>query len=90
MPLRTITSKFIIEWKISSELSIIDMGNGFSLVKFTKAIDCLKSARRATLVCRRANLQFIKVETKFDLVKERLHFALFWVCTLRLPLEMWN
>lgn len=40
MSLRTITSKCIIDWQISSEVSIIDIGNGFSLVKFISAFDC--------------------------------------------------
>lgn len=32
----------MIYWKIVGEANIVDMGNGFSLVKFTNAMDCNK------------------------------------------------
>lgn len=40
MPLKTILSKCKASWQPKSEMSIVDMGNIFALVKFSNAIDC--------------------------------------------------
>lgn len=39
-PLKLILSKCISDWKLTGEVNILDMGNGFSSVKFTNALDC--------------------------------------------------
>lgn len=39
MPLKMIMSKCVMDWQIFDEVSIVEMGNGFSLVKSTNAID---------------------------------------------------
>lgn len=39
LPLKLITFKCLAEWKLSGEVSIINMSYGFSLVKFTSVMD---------------------------------------------------
>lgn len=30
----------MLDWKLTGEVRIVDMGNGFNFVKFTNVIDC--------------------------------------------------
>lgn len=37
---KLIISKCILDWQLIGEVNIVNMGIGFSLVKFTNALDC--------------------------------------------------
>lgn len=38
MPLKFIISQYIIEWNLTDEANIVDMGNDFSLGKFPNSL----------------------------------------------------
>lgn len=40
IPVEFISAKCSLDWKVSSEVSFIDMGNGSTFMKFTNEIDC--------------------------------------------------
>lgn len=42
MPLKTILSKCLSDCKVTGEVNVVDMGNGFTFVKFTNSIDCTR------------------------------------------------
>lgn len=42
IPLKTTMIKATVEWKVIGDVSIVDKGNGYSLVKYTNAINCTR------------------------------------------------
>lgn len=39
LPLKLITSKCLTEWKPTSDVNLLDMANGFHLIKFSNVLD---------------------------------------------------
>lgn len=39
LPLELLTFKCLLEWKPSGDVSIVDMGNGFRVIKFSSVMD---------------------------------------------------
>lgn len=90
MPLKTILSKCLNVWKLSGEVSMVDMGNGFTLLKFTNAIDCNSVLDGQPWFMGGQIYSLQRWKPNFDPVKESLLSVLLWIRLPRLPLEMWN
>lgn len=63
-------------WQIKSEVSIVDMGNGFTLVKFSNAVDCNKVFEGQPWFVEGQIYSSQRWKPNFDPVKENLHSVL--------------
>lgn len=72
MPLKTILSKCLNVWKLSREVSIVDMGNRFTLVKFTNSIECNNVLDGQPWFVGEQFYSLQRRKPNFDMVKESL------------------
>lgn len=79
--IKIIISKCMMEWQLEEEVSIVDMGNSFSLIKFINENDCNRVYEGQPW------LVYKDGKKDSDLVKESLHSAHLWVQLPRLPLS---
>lgn len=90
LSLKLITSKCLFRWELSDEATIIDMGDDFTLVKFSNVMNCNKVLQDqpwfwgGQIYC----LQIWK--KKISPIKEKLQTVLLWIHLPYLPLEMWK
>lgn len=79
----------MIDWNVAGQASKVDMGNAFSVVKFTNVMNCntvldmqpwFVGGKICDLQTRKPNF----------VVKENLLSVLLWVRLHRLPPKMWN
>lgn len=87
---KLIASKCSVEWKPSGEFSIVDMVNGFSLVKFGNAMDRNRVLMGQPWFVGRQICCLQPWKRHFSPIKEKLNTVLLWIRLPRLPLEMWN
>lgn len=80
LPIKLITAKCVTEWKPSRDISIVDMSNGFSLVKFANAMDRNRVLQGQPWFIGGQIFCLQKWRKNFDPIKERRNTILLWIC----------
>lgn len=76
--------------EVSGKVSFVDMGNGFTLFKFTNEVDCNRIFYGQPWLVGGQVFSLQRRKKDFDLVKEQLLPALLCVRNTRLPLEVYT
>lgn len=87
-PIKFIMVKCNLEWKVAGEVNIMDIGNGFTLIKFSNEIDCNNFFEGQPRFVSRQVCSLQRWKKVFDPVEEPITLVLLWVRIPWLPLEV--
>lgn len=90
IPIKFIMTKCSVGWHVAGEVSFVDMGNGFSLVKLTNELDCNRVFESPPWFVEGQVYCLQRWKKDFDHVTEKLVLTFLWVRIPRLPLEVWS
>lgn len=79
IPIKLTMMKCTLEWKVSGEVSFVDMGNGFTLVKFSNEVDCNRVYEGQSWLVGGQVFSLRRWKKELHPVKEPLSLDLHWL-----------
>lgn len=90
VPLKTLSSKTKADWLLTGEVIYVDMGNGFTLIKFSNEMDCNYAFFGQPWFVQEQILNLQRWRGDFDPFKECIKSIIVWIRLPSLPLELWG